>query len=336
MLTRLQNNRKLLLRTVLPCVIFSALGFVFGYVIKPSVILSSSKSIRESGTQYTFIHPLLAVNRLDMDVATPEYGPLRNSVNSAIEQDKKSGTVTAASVYFINYGKSGSFAINASEPYDPASMLKIVIMVGYLKEADADPSILSRELVYTPETQKATESVPFAEPSSLEVGQKYSINDLIASMIAGSDNGAMNLLLANISDAYLTNVYTNLGIAAPIAGTNYTIAAKDYSLFFRVLYNATYLSRINSEKALGLLSKATFMNGLVAGMPKGTLVAHKFGEHVNGTGSKVSSVELHDCGIVYVTEGPYLLCVMTKGPTLEGLQSAILQISKLVYTDVVK
>ena len=207
-------------------------------------------------------------------------------------------------------------------------------MVAYLKDADADQSVLDRQLVYTSAIQ-AAETIPYEAPSTLVAGTSYSVDSLIRSMIVDSDNGAMGTLLANIPSTEIDQVFNDLNIPGPTGdGSSYEISAKDYSFFFRVLYNSTYLSRTNSEKALSLLSQATFKDGLVAGMPAGTTVAHKFGEHVIGTSTTISSVELHDCGIVYVPNGPYLLCVMTKGPSLGGLQNTIASISKLVYADV--
>lgn len=328
---KITNTKKNLASIVIFSAVFCVFGFWIGYFLKPGNTDSLPKSIRENSDAYRFIHPLLALDRTGEQEATPQYGPLRKSISDYIASETSSGALTSASVYFINYGKSGSLAINENEAYDPASMLKVVIMVAYLREADADPSVLDHRLTYTAAVNSATESVPFADPTELSIGTGYTVESLVRSMIVDSDNGAMNLLLANVDQAYLTRVYTDLGLEAPSDATPYTISSKDYSLFFRVLYNATYLSRANSEKALTLLSQATFKDGLVAGLPTGTTVAHKFGEHVIGTGSTATSVELHDCGIVYVPGGPYLLCVMTKGPSLAGLESVVSGISKLVY-----
>ena len=308
------------------CVAGLGVGFVLGYLAHSRVVASTTQSLRENSSNYQFIHPLLVVNSTSGATATPQYDALRSTVNGYIASQTSAGAISSASVYFINYGKSGS--------YDPASMLKVVVMVAYLREADSDPAILNEPLVYTQAADDSTEAVDFADPSSLTVGTAYTVDQLIRSMIVDSDNGAMNLLIANIHSDDLNRTYTDLGLTAPEENAAYTISPKDYSLFFRVLYNATYLSRANSEKALTLLSQTTFKDGLVAGLPSGTTVAHKFGEHVNGTGSTVTSMELHDCGIVYAQGGPYLLCVMTKGQTLDGLEATITGISKMVYQDV--
>ena len=87
-----------------------------------------------------------------------------------------------------------------------------------------------------------------------------------------------------------------------------------------------------SEKALELLSKSTFKEGLVSGTLDGVAVAHKFGERTNQLqdGTDLNK-ELHDCGIIYYPGDPYLLCVMTRGSDFPKLQSAISTVSHLAY-----
>ncbi len=309
-----------------------ALGFFAGFFIRPKQG-STTQAIRENTTDYKFIHPLLAVNRTDIDTPSPRYVGLAKSLQKYIAEEKQNGSLATASVYYSNYGKPGSLVINGDEQYAPASMLKVVVMVAYLKEADANPNILSNMYVYAPTIAENLNVVPFESPSNLVVGRAYDVLTLINKMITESDNGAMNLLLAHADESYLANVYSELGIKSPAANTTYTISVKDYSLFLRVLYNGTYLSDINSERALSILSKATFKDGLASGVPDGVTIAHKFGERVNGTEGRIDSVELHDCGIIYNAGGPYLLCVMTSGTTLDPLKEAISHISQMVYDD---
>ncbi len=86
-----------------------------------------------------------------------------------------------------------------------------------------------------------------------------------------------------------------------------------------------------SEKALALLSKTTFQEGLVAGVSSTVVIAHKFGEFISSTNMPGQDVELHDCGIIYAQLDPYFLCIMTKGNSIEELQKVIAQISLLAY-----
>jgi beta-lactamase class A len=189
-------------------------------------------------------------------------------------------------------------------------------------------------MIYQASMQAALDSIQFSAPSVLVVGKSYNVSYLIDQMIDNSDNGAMNILIDNMGYPYLSQIYSSLGFKGPTSTeTDYKISASDYSLFFRVLYNATYLNDAMSEKALSILSKSTFDSGITALLPEGTIVAHKFGEHVydDSNPNTPDALELHDCGIVYAPNNPYFLCIMTHGSSLNTLQNRIQGISSLVY-----
>ena len=78
-----------------------------------------------------------------------------------------------------------------------------------------------------------------------------------------------------------------------------------------------------------MLASADFKRGLVAGVPEDIKVAHKFGERETSEGK-----QLHDCGIVYYPNRPYLLCVMTEGADLENLISVVGGVSRLVFDEI--
>ena len=109
------------------------------------------------------------------------------------------------------------------------------------------------------------------------------------------------------------------------------VSVKTYSSFFRILYTATYLNREMSEKALEMLSRAQFREGIPGKLPQKIKVAHKFGER----GFVDSNIkQLHDCGIVYLPNSPYLICIMTKGNDFNKLRQVISEISLIVYNQV--
>jgi hypothetical protein len=81
------------------------------------------------------------------------------------------------------------------------------------------------------------------------------------------------------------------------------------------------------------MSKATYKNGIVAGLPNGIAAAQKFGEHVDGTTNNIQDVELHDCGVVYGKDA-YTICVMTEGKSIPTLQGIIKDISQTVYESI--
>ncbi len=323
---RMQKKYRTYLAYGVILLVGGTIGFFLGR--QPAVSRPASAPIRENTTAYRFIKPLLATGS-DTTQPSAQYQGLYEKVGQYIKDNTLSGEY--ASVYFNDLNRGGRFVINEPQTYAPASLLKVVIMIAYLKKAEQTTGILESELSYQTSLEKKLESVPFEAPTTLKNGGTYTVGGLIEKMIIDSDNGAMNLLYANIDDAYLSKVYSDLGLLGPTSTAPYTISVKSYSLFFRVLYNATYLSDAMSEKALSILARADFPQGLVALLPKDLVVANKFGEHVDGTAGNISDVELHDCGIVYVPQNPYFICIMTHGKTLDTAQQLVQGISLIVY-----
>jgi len=313
------------------------IGGVAGYFLgrhTSDVVLSSISGslspILEQGTSYAFIHPLLAA-RTPEATLVGDYVSLKDSLQSLVDA-ASADSATRAALYFRDLNSGLWVGINQNDTYYPASLLKVPTMIALYKEAEEEPGILNEAYAYDPSVLPGT---PFDAPSTLVPGRVYSTKDLISHMIIDSDNGATFTLLDHINPDFLHEVYIALGIQDP--GDNsadYQISARTYGLFFRILYNATYLSAASSEQALKLLSQATFTDGLVAGVPEGTLVAHKFGEHVLTSGSTPTGIELSDCGIVYYSSHPYLLCVMTAAKDEATAASTIASISKTTYAAV--
>ncbi len=73
----------------------------------------------------------------------------------------------------------------------------------------------------------------------------------------------------------------------------------------------------------------------MAGLPNNVAVSHKYGEYVTTGDNTINAVELHDCGIIYQPNNPYLLCIMTQGKDQSDLASIIASVSKVVYEEVV-
>lgn len=305
------------------------IGFFFGENhINSSILEPRIQKIRAISTDYKLIEPLLAVDLSNINYF-PEYKNLDVSLNQIVDGYKSQNDLNNISVYFRNLENGTWLGVNENDQYDPGSLFKVPIMIHYLKQADGDPSILQKKLKFdNPANQSAPQDIPPAQ--KIVFGQEYTISELINYMIVYSDNSAANLLAEHI---YVNRVdpYTQIMADLGLSGSANHISAKTYSLFFRIIYNATYLSPDSSEKAMEILSKTDFNKGLVAGVPLGTTVAHKFGEYgkYDLQGSLVE--ELHDCGVVYAPKHTYALCVMTKGNDVSNQENIIKEISQLIY-----
>ncbi len=320
---------------VLVVVAAVSIGYSWG-ISKLTSTLDELKPFRQQNNKYAFINPLLAYDVPESTKEFSQYRPLTDKVTTLISAQVSSGKAESISVYFRDLAKGRWVGINQNATFAPASMLKVVIMIAYYKEAESNPALLQRKFRYSKSLAKEIGDIPFQTSSELKVGTSYTVEDLIEAMIIKSDNGAKDVLLAHIEEKNLDEVYTDLGLANPdAAGADYTISAKSYSLFLRILYNATYLNRAMSEQALTTMSRAEYHDGLAAGIAADVPIAQKFGEHVyTDTAGQPMKYDLSDCGIIYHPQRPYILCVMSRGTSIDALGETIRGISGLVYKEV--
>lgn len=214
--------------------------------------------------------------------------------------------------------------------FSPASLIKIPLAITYFKAAQNNPELLQESIEATISSNIEKQSI--LPEVTLSPDQKYTIDELIRRMIVYSDNQAYNLLLNHIDNPLLVQTFTNLNIDISAGFSNPSgniISVKSYAAFFRVLFNASYLNQEMSEKLLSLLSQVEYQNALVRGVNNPEItISHKFGERTfEATGEK----QLHDCGIVYYPQKPYLICIMTRGQDFSKLSSAIAQLSQVIY-----
>jgi beta-lactamase class A len=289
-------------------------------VIRPQVL-------REDG--YKYIHPVLICN-LNNNLPVTEDQQLNKAIRAYIDTIPGNDV----SVYYLPFLPGGKWAgVNEDESFSPASMLKVPTMLAILKYADSHSDFLSKEIYYDGSFDD-NKAEYFKPQKAIRPGNYYSIDQLLTYMIGYSDNNAARLLNGSIDAHSLEAIYINLGIQLPSDATTHIdfMSPRTYALFLRMLYGSTYLSREMSEKALALMTTVDFPGGLLAGVPPTVTVADKFGERQVFTPRGVLSFrELHDCGIVYSPDHPYLLCIMTRGSDFDTLTTAIRSISKIVY-----
>lgn len=154
----------------------------------------------------------------------------------------------------------------------------------------------------------------------------------MSEMLINSDNTAAFNLLEYLNKTKGAQTYESLGLGLVdfTSENSLNLSVESYASFFRVLYNASFLSRNESEEILSLLEQSSFHSGIRALLPEDIPVANKFGSREFESGEN----HLHDCGIVY-TSNPYVVCVMTRGSNREAQRSIIQQISKMVYDNIV-
>lgn len=280
---------------------------------------------------FRLVSPLLDVELPEGYSVRHEPIPFKHQVARFVEDQIASGKVREMSVYYRDLLDGPWFGINEKRKYDPASLLKVPVMIAWLKRAEHDPRVLQGTFLFDAQSYPGGPQ-NVAPARSLVPGTRYTVEELLRYMVAYSDNKAMWLLYSALGQEELGRVMDGMDVANDPSVAGNAMSAHGYSGFFRILFNAAYLGKEMSEKALQLLTEQEFRQGIAGGVPQGTTVAAKFGERTPLSG--VEGVQFHEFGIVYHPRGPYILGVMTAGNDLRVQAEVVRQLSALVYQEV--
>lgn len=275
---------------------------------------------------YKNVHPIISVQPRE---ESPSFSPLKSDLNEIIRQLKQEGNLSDVSVYLREFDHGKWMALNQHEEFHPASLMKVALLICYLRMAESNPGLLEKELLFEkPEDGKITPQ--YYTSKSIEPGKKYKIHDLLYYMITYSDNNATWVLSSHFNPEMLYKLFSDLGLKPPVQDeVAFTLTAKEYATFFNAIYNSSYLAPEYSDYAAELLRQCSFGEGFVRGIGKSrdSTIWHKFGEwRYPG-----QDFELHESGIIHVKGKPYLLTVMTRGKNTDQLSNSISQISQKVY-----
>lgn len=305
--------------------IFSIVFFIVGYLFGKNDAFPFAKNIeknefeqREGG--YTFINPLL-----ECEFAKNSDLTKINTIENAVEKTIGNNQDIETSVYYRDLVNGNWYGYAENTQFAPQSLLKLPTVIAYFKLAEENPAILNEMIDYE---EKIDSNLP--EDLVLQLGKKYSVEELIERTLQLSDNASFNLLVAAIQPKFIQQVHEDLNIPYPNAETpDDFITVRQYSSIFRVLYNSSYLSRKYSEKLLAILTQSDYKDGLVSSVTDDIAVAHKFG--LKNPTAENKRTQLHDCGIIYIPDNPYLLCIMTKGEDQIKQSDLISRISHSVF-----
>ncbi len=308
-------------------------GLLIGYQFRGINKVDSSSADSDCPNTYEYLNEQLDC-KTKLIISKNLYTQFTFRLQEYILKKQKEGKVSHVSVYFRDLVQGPTFGIDEDVDFAPASLLKLPMLITYLNLSESDPALLAKKTKFI-EVRNTT--IPQIKPEEeIEINKLYPVDELLSRMIIYSDNLAYGLL-----DKFLLRLYPNvnvyvktmqeLGLINPEDPTESTFTVRTYSSLFRQLYNGSYLSFENSEKALNLLAQTKYKDGLPSGIPQNVKVAHKFGEREL---LDVNERQFHDCGIIYYPQNPYLICIMTRGEKMDELVKTIGEISKLVYEEV--
>jgi len=275
---------------------------------------------------YTFIKPLLFA---EQNCESEKLNGIKTDIASYLDPLKANGTLSAASVYLQDMQNDAWTGYNPDEQHNPGSLLKVPEMMTLFKTEEVRPGFLQKQISASPSLQVAKEQTRYLS-KTIDKNRSYSILELMKYMIGYSDNSATLLLNTQITATDFKKTFTDIGLPSPdLAAQDCPISAKEYSLFLKVLYNASYLTIAHSEQATAIMSTCDFKDGFYKGLPEGTKMAHKY-----GMARYNNDHELGESALIFVNNNAYILTVFTRGKDPDKLPAVLQQIAGKVYNNI--
>ena len=246
----------------------------------------------------------------------PDQGPFPLSVLSNLTANVQGDF----SLYLEDLNTEKWWGIKETNSFNAWSLFKVPLLVAVLKKIELNQ--LSSK--YVPiQIQKKV----FTINSSSEING-LSVKELAKRMIEASDDEASIALGMIVPWGEFQASLKILGLpcASPSepANTIPKVSPKEYANLLRNLYFSNYMKPPFSSLALSLMSATVYNRWIEAGVPSRVRVAHK-------VGFNDASGEFHDCGIIYLKNRPYILCIMSKNSNLQEFRRISSAVSSQIY-----
>lgn len=275
----------------------------------------------QSTTSERQSHPLLA-KRLFMENPNDvlvNFEPLRSKIRTELgfygEDD--------VSLYFEYLPTGTSIRYGANTHMVAASLLKLPLVMN-LYHLSEDGTINMEDKI---KLEEAWLDDQFGELYKKGAGYEMTIRELANAALEQSDNTAINGVQAILDAHNFPASESSLNALdveySDTQTTDLELSARSYSSFLKCLYFSCYLSQDNSQEVLASLARSTVgKDRLGKYIPDDIPLPHKIGvvgDHNQG-----------DCGIVYLPNRHYELCILINDTQQRGSE-IIAQISKFVY-----
>jgi beta-lactamase class A len=293
--------------------------------------ITSYGETRTDTIESSFTNPLLECSFGPDYIAQNTIRPTKKHLEDFIRDKIASQDISHASVYYRDLNNGPWLGINETESFFPASLMKVPLVMYFYKKSEDIPGLLDNLIVPKKDTSEIETTQHFKPSRLIDVTKPQPIRSLIEASLKYSDNRAAETLALSAEKGGFRDLLNDLHLQLPEDAEGDYMNVRDYATFFRVLFNASYLSKHNSEEILSLLANTEFNKGLTKYLPKDIPVSHKFGERY----SDLSNIkQFHDCGIVYLTYHPYLICIMTRSTNMDKAAEVAATLSRMIYREV--
>jgi len=249
-------------------------------------------------------------------------GPGLAAAIAAIQESiRKSGADVGVAFRTLDGGAEWLF--RADEPFHAASTMKVPVLIELFHQRQQGKLTLDEPLRVKNEFRSLVDgSIYTLDPSDdsetdlyKAVGQTRTLAQLCELMITVSSNLATNLLLEKLGvDAIRGTVHSlhadGMNVLRGVEddkafkqGLNNTTTARGLLQLLDAIARGQAVDQESSRQMSEILERQSFNDGIPAGLPAGTRVAHKTGE--------IPRIH-HDAGIVFAPR-PFVLVILVRG-----------------------
>jgi beta-lactamase class A len=235
-------------------------------------------------------------------------------------------------------------AIEPDKPFHAASTMKVPVMIELFRQADSGEVGLDDPLPIKNEFHSIVDGSVYqlsvGDDSDAEVykavGKTMTLRALNEAMITVSSNFAANLLIEKLGAENIRKTVTSLGADGMVVlrgvedqkafdkGMNNATTARALAVLMQKLAAGKAVSAKADAEMIAILKRQKFNDGIPAGLPAGTAVAHK-----TGTITRIH----HDAAVVYGPR-PYVLVVLVRGIQDQKVSAALMaSISREVWNE---
>lgn len=257
---------------------------------------------------------------------------LESAKKSALARIEKSGAEVGIAFRTLD-GKEEWYS-RADESFHAASTMKVPVLIELFHQAREGKLTLEDPLVIKNEFRSivdgSTYKLDAADDSEAELykaeGQTRTLGQLTELMITVSSNFATNLLIEKLGVENIRGMVHSLGAdgmkvlrgvedgKAFQKGLNNTTTARALAVLLTAIADGKAVDADSSKRMIAILERQKFNDAIPAGLPQGTVVAHKTGD--------ITGVH-HDAAIVYAKR-PFVLVMLVRGITDEKKAYALM------------
>jgi beta-lactamase class A len=245
-------------------------------------------------------------------------------------------------VYFKTLDGKSEWASRPDDVFHAASTMKIPVMIELFQQVKQGKVKLDDQLSVKNEFHSIVDGSVYkldaGDDSQADLykaeGQTRSLRELCELMITVSSNFATNLLIEKLGVENIRATVHEIGAdgmnvlrgvedgKAYEKGLNNTTTARGLGILLQAIGDGKAVDARSSKEMIAILQRQKFNEGIPAGLPPGTSVAHKTGE--------ITKIH-HDAAIVF-GKRPFVLVVLVRGlPAKKDSAALMAEITRRLY-----